>query len=91
MFDYSKVNEAIRRIVDVTDPRTIIVFGSVVRREAKDHSDFDLLVIFDEVKDRKKTYTSIARQFIGLRLPSDLFVLSHDEYQSEGQEVFLRA
>ena len=80
MFDYSKVDEAIRRIVDAVDPRTIIMFGSVARHEAKDHSDLDLLVIFDEVEDRKRTYASIARQFIGYKLPFDLFVLSRDEY-----------
>lgn len=80
MFDYSKVDEAIRRIVDAVDPRTIIMFGSVARHEAKDHSDLDLLVIFDEVEDRKRTYASIARQFLGCKLPFDLFVLSRDEY-----------
>lgn len=80
MFDYSKVDEAIRRIVDAVDPRTIIVFGSVARHEARDHSDLDLLVIFDEVEDRKRTYASIDKQFIGLKLPFDLFVLSRDEF-----------
>ena len=37
-------------------------------------------MIIDEVEDRKRTYASIARQFIELKLPFDLFVLSHDEY-----------
>ena len=83
MFDYSKVDEAIRRIVDAVDPRTIIMFGSVARHEAKDHSDLDFLVIFDEVEDWKRTYASIARQFIGCKLPFDLFVLSRDEYNGQ--------
>lgn len=34
----------------------------------------------DEVEDRKRTYASIARQFIGCKLPFDLFVLCRDEY-----------
>lgn len=82
MFDYSKVDEAIRRIIDATDPKMIIVFGSVARHEAKEHSDLDLLVIFDRVESQKKTYASIAKQFVGLKLPFDLFVLSYDDYIS---------
>ena len=35
MFDYAKVDEVIRRIVDATDPRIIVVFGSVSRHEAE--------------------------------------------------------
>ena len=80
MFDYSKVDEAIRRIIDVADPKMIIVFGSVARHEAKDHSDLDLLVIFDKVENQKETYAMIARQFIGLRLPFDLIVMGYDDF-----------
>ena len=82
MFDYSKVDEAIRRIIDATDPKMIIVFGSVARHEAKEHSDLDLLVIFDRVESQKEAYASIARQFVGLKLPFDLFVLSYDDFIS---------
>lgn len=82
MFDYSKVDEAVRRIVEATDPRMVIVFGSVARHEAKDGSDLDLLVVLDRVENRKMMYASIARQFVGLKLPFDLFVLSYDDYSS---------
>ena len=53
MFDYAKVDEAISRIVDATDPRMIVVFGSVSRHEAEDGSDLDLLVVFDEVESER--------------------------------------
>ena len=82
MFDYSKVDEAIRRIIDAVDPKMIIVFGSVARHEANEHSDLDLLVIFDRVENQKKAYVSKARQFIGLKLPFDLLVLSYGDYIS---------
>lgn len=48
----------------------IIAFGSVARHDAKDHSDLDLLVIFDKVEDQKETHAMIAKQFIGLRFIS---------------------
>lgn len=80
LFDYAKVDEAISRIVDATDPRMIVVFGSVSRHEAEDGSDLDLLVIFDEVESERDLYAIISRQFVGLGLPFDLVVMSYADF-----------
>lgn len=88
MFDYSKADEAIRRIIDAANPRLIIVFGSVARHEADEHSDLDLLVVFDEVDDHRKAYSSIARQFIGLKLPFDLVVMSVRDFNHYKENEF---
>ncbi len=53
MFDYSKVDEAVRRIVDATHPRMITIFGSVSRREARDDSDLDILVVSMRSRTRR--------------------------------------
>ena len=80
MFDYAKVDEAFCRIVDATDPRMIVVFGSVSRHEAEDGSDLDLLVVFDEVESERDLNATIARQFVGLGLPFDLVVMSYADF-----------
>ena len=80
MFDYSKVDEVVHRIVDATHPRMITIFGSVSRCEARDDSDLDILVVFDEVENEKALYAAIARQFVGLRLPFDLVIASYEDY-----------
>ena len=80
LFDYARVDEAISRIVDATDPRMIVVFGSVSRHEAEDGSDLDLLVVFDEVESERDLYATIARQFVGLGLPFDLVVMSYADF-----------
>lgn len=80
MFDYAKVDEAISRIVDATDPRMIVVFGSVSHHEAEDGSDLDLLVVFDDVESERDLYATIARQFVGLGLPFDLVVMSYADF-----------
>jgi len=41
------------RIVRAIDPRRIILFGSRARGDARPESDYDLLVILDEVGDRR--------------------------------------
>lgn len=51
MFDYSKIDIVIERIVHQADPKLVIIFGSVARHEAKDDSDLDILVVFDEPVD----------------------------------------
>jgi predicted nucleotidyltransferase len=40
-----KLNEIIKRVVQVAQPEKIILFGSAVRGEMGPHSDVDLLVI----------------------------------------------
>ena len=80
MFDYEKVDTAINRIIKNVNPNMIIVFGSVARREAKEDSDLDLLVIFNEPYDRKDMIKRISKQFIGLRLAYDLIIMTKEEY-----------
>ena len=80
VFDYAKVDVAINRIIEAVDPKMIIVFGSVARREARDNSDLDILVVFDEVDSERVLYAVIARQFIGLKLPFDLVIMSYGDF-----------
>gem|GEM_PF-2535217 len=80
VFDYAKVDVAINRIIEAVDPKMIIVFGSVARREARDDSDLDILVVFDEVDSERVLYAVIARQFIGLKLPFDLVIMSYGDF-----------
>ena len=51
MFDYTKVDTVVQRIIHQSDPKVVIVFGSVARHEAKDDSNLDILVVFDEPVD----------------------------------------
>ncbi|MDA8280995.1 MAG: nucleotidyltransferase domain-containing protein [Actinomycetota bacterium] len=45
------VSAAVRAIVDACGPRTIVLFGSVARGEARPDSDIDLLVVIDDEAD----------------------------------------
>ncbi len=80
MFDYSKVDTAVERITRHANPKMIIIFGSVARREAKDDSDLDILVVFDEVVDQKRMYYDLSGLFIGLKLPFDLIIMNNDDF-----------
>ena len=45
MLDQQILDDIIRRIVEVTQPEKIILFGSAARGEMNRHSDVDLLII----------------------------------------------
>ena len=80
MFDYSKVDEVIKRIILTFYPKMIIIFGSVARHEAHDGSDLDIFVVFEGDVDEKQMYYDISGLFIGLRLPFDLVIMSEDKF-----------
>jgi len=49
------------RIVREFDPLQIILFGSQARGDADRHSDIDLLVVFAELTDKRKTAIDLER------------------------------
>ncbi len=75
------LTEVVRRIVDVTDPDEIILFGSTVRGRLKRHSDFDLLVVKPGVEDRHRLIQQLHANFFGIPMPVDVIVVSPEEVQ----------
>ena len=80
MFDYDKVDLVVRRIITNANPRKIVIFGSVARHEAKDGSDLDILVVFNDDCDLNDAYIKVKGSFVGLKLPSDVVVMSMSEF-----------
>jgi excisionase family DNA binding protein len=67
------------RIVRVVDPVRIILFGSRARGDARDDSDYDLLVVLDEVGDRRATRLRIRAGIGDLPISKDVVVATADE------------
>src|SRR5215212_268812 len=77
--DPAVLAEIVRRLVDVMQPDSIILFGSAARGEMGTDSDLDLLVIksgsFDQGGITGKAYTAL----IGVGQAVDLIVLTPEE------------
>lgn len=76
--DEDQLSEIVRRIVAVSDPQRIILFGSQARGDAAPDSDFDLLVVKDEVESPRAESGRIYRALAGLSIPVDIVVTRSD-------------
>ena len=75
------LNEIIKRILDVVQPKNIILFGSAVRGEMGANSDIDLLVVVPSGLHRRKTAQKIYRNLIGLGFAVDIIVVTEDDIE----------
>jgi len=103
MIDFqSRLDLLISRIVEITHPLRIVMFGSAARRDIGPDSDVDLLVIMPEGTQRRATAQKLHKEISGIGIPFDVLVatpsdiLKHKDnigliYRSalrEGREVY---
>ena len=69
------------RIVRDFDPLQIVLFGSHARGEAHLHSDVDLLVVFSELDDKRKTAVDIRVALADLPVAKDILVSTPEELE----------
>ena len=69
------------RIVRDFDPLQIILFGSQARGDADRDSDIDLLVVFAELTDKRKTAIDIGRALSDVPVAKDILVSTPEELE----------
>jgi uncharacterized protein len=77
-----RLQEAVRRLVRDLHPRAIILFGSRARGTARPDSDYDLLVISDQIRD----YDEVYRPIVGCGLPCDVVPCSVDAWKDADKD-----
>jgi len=70
------LDEIVRRIVEVADPDSIILFGSAARGEWTPDSDIDLLVVKSDVEHRGRLAEEIYVKLIGILAAVDILVVT---------------
>ena len=81
--DNPRLQEAVRRLVGDLHPRAIILFGSRVRGASRTDSDYDLLVISDQVRDHDEVY----RPVVGCGLPCDVVPCSLEAWKDSENDA----
>ncbi len=74
--------EAVRRVVEVSHPRRIILFGSAARGDMGPDSDLDLLVEVEGPVNRFHKAQEIYRRLFGLGFPVDLVVATTEDLRT---------
>ena len=71
-----KVQSAVQKIIEVSRPRKLIIFGSYVRGNMDVNSDLDVLVVTgDEIENTRKESVRIRRELKGIGMPMDILVI----------------
>jgi uncharacterized protein len=66
----------------------IVLFGSQARKDAHENSDWDILIVVNQVltkKDRKDIYCIVKRVLVSLMIPTDVLIRSEFEVKSTSQ------
>jgi predicted nucleotidyltransferase len=85
------LQEVVRRIVKVSQPEKVILFGSRARGTARHTSDIDLLVIANSTQPRHRRAVPLYGALSDIIAPMDIVVYSPEEVQewSEVRQAFV--
>ena len=67
------------RIVREVDPAQIVLFGSRARGDAREDSDYDILVVLDDIVDRRATRLRVRAAIDGLPISKDVVVATTEQ------------
>lgn len=79
------LEQIVERLIALTSPSKIILFGSNARGEAQPDSDLDLFVVKKDVTEHYDEALRLGRALSDLILPIDLVVTSEAQFERYGR------
>lgn len=83
----SIVDTMVNRIVSRFEPSRILLFGSRARGTDNRWSDVDLLVVMEEVTDKRRAAVEMRRTLSDLPVSKDIIVTTPEEIERRGHLV----
>src|SRR4051794_8287700 len=86
-----KIDEAVRRLVEVAQPSRIILFGSAARGDLHEHSDVDLMVVLPEppAPSHGAAVSRFYSALAGIPMAKDIVVVTEDRLAELGDRPSL--
>jgi predicted nucleotidyltransferase len=85
--DESLVREIVRRLLGVTKPDRVILFGSAATSQMNRDSDIDLLVVSPACSNTIEERVKLLRVLRGLGFPIDVFIIGTERFE-ETKNIF---
>lgn len=83
------LEELVQRILAVSQPVKIILFGSAARAEMTPGSDLDVLVVVTDGSDRKAVSKQIYHNLIGFGAAADIVIATEADLRNYGDRYSL--
>jgi predicted nucleotidyltransferase len=87
--DQQLLDRIVKGIVELVQPRRIVLFGSAARGQMGPHSDVDLLVVMPDGVHRRRTAQAIYRGLTGLGIAKDIVVVTESDVRQFSDEPSL--
>jgi len=81
------LKDIIKRILNIITPDKIILFGSRARGNARTDSDYDLLIVKDEIINPNKIEADIYISFVGLEVPVDIILTTSEKLEKHKDTI----
>ena len=85
--DERLIQEIVRRVLSVSNPDRIILFGSAATGRMNRDSDIDLLVVEPSPSDARRRSVVIGDVLRGLGFPFDVMVIASERFE-ETKDIF---
>ena len=79
--DEKLLHEIVQRILGVTKPERIILFGSAATGKMNSDSDIDLLVVEASLSNSREQCVHLRKALRGLGFPFDVIVMSSERFE----------
>ena len=86
--DQKIIDEIVRRVLSVTAPERLILFGSSASGAMNRDSDIDLLILKNEQPRDRSEWLRITRALRDLQFPFDVVLMAADRFEESKGVVF---
>ena len=87
--DQQKISEITRRLLKVSDPEQIILFGSYARDDYRSDSDLDLMVVIRGIQSPRAESVRLRRALRGILIPVDIIVATPEQLKRHKDTIGL--